>query len=61
MLSNIDEIINNWNSLKVELALKRKDLDLDKALKQINRETIGGQGASIEGNFDDYMNLLIKT
>ena len=60
ILNNVDEIIDNMNTLKMEQAVEIKDLDIDEALKKIKKENIGVEGARIEGSYHDYMNLLIK-
>ena len=58
-LKNVDEVID----LSMQIAedtIEVKDLDIDKALKTIKKDTIGVQGARIEGKYSDYINLMLQ-
>ena len=58
-LKNVDEVIDLTMQVAEE-TIEVKDLDVGGALKRIKKDTIGIEGAKIEGKYIDYLNLMIK-
>ena len=57
-LNNVDEVID-LNIQLAKNATEVKEMNIIVALKNIKKDNIGIQGAKIEGNYIDYMKLMM--
>ena len=59
VINIVDKVID-LNIQMAKNAIEIQNLDIDCALKNIKKDQIGIQGAKIEGDFIDYIKLMMK-